>query len=287
LVAACIPQLTSAAPIPAEIKSVVAFVFVAGPKGEAVPHGTGFFVGVKSPSDASRLFVYFVTAKHVLQSLDGKTWRPEVFVRLNTKAGASQVMKLALSPEGKAQNLFVHEDESVDLAVVPALPDNEIFDFKVVPEEMITTTSDFAELGLSEGSEVFFAGLFSPYLGTKKNYPVFRFGRMSLVTDERIKFGRHDAHLYLVEAGSYGGNSGSPVFFYLGSDRKPGMIIAGPPLVKLAGIMSGTFLDKQPISVLETGKIAVSQANMGIAGIVPAFKLREVLFAGELAKRRK
>jgi hypothetical protein len=57
--------------------------------------------------------------------------------------------------------------------------------------------------------------------------------------------------------------------------------------VKLAGIMSGTFLDKQPISVLETGKIAVSQANMGIAGIVPAFKLREVLFAGELAKRRK
>jgi len=54
-----------AAPIPPEIKTVVAFIFIANDDGKPVPNGTGFFVGVKNPSNPDFINVNLVTAKHV------------------------------------------------------------------------------------------------------------------------------------------------------------------------------------------------------------------------------
>ena len=62
----------------------------------------------------------------------------------------------------------------------------------------------------------------------------------ALLTDERINWNNEKAELYLVESASYGGNSGSPVFFFLGPERIPGQFNPGP-LVKLAGVMQGRF----------------------------------------------
>jgi hypothetical protein len=278
---------TMAAPIPPEVKSVVGFLFIPGKQpGELVPYGTGFFVGVKDPKNADRSFVYLVTAKHVLQATDHKSWLPKIFLRLNTRTGGSETIEIPLSFSGVDRTVFLHSDPSVDLATIPGLPDLAKFDYKVLPEEIITTEQDFKSLGITEGSEVFFTGLFSPYLGTRKNYPVVRFGRVSLITDEKIRFADRDAELYLVESGSYGGNSGSPVFFYLGSDRNPGMLVVGPPILRLAGVMSGSFLDLQPVSAVETARVNVAPSNMGIAAVVPAYKLRELLFSADLIKQR-
>jgi hypothetical protein len=290
LLALCAGSIAVAA-IPPEIKNVVAFVFEKDGKGNIVPDGTGFFVGVKDDSKPDSLFEYFVTAKHVLQKEDPeshkKAWLPEVYLRLNRRDGKADMLTLPIVLEGRHKTVLVDEDFSVDLAVIPVSIDAKIYEMQVLPVEMITTRDDFKTIGIQEGSEVFFTGLFTPYVGTKRNYPVFRFGRVALLTDEKISVGPGDEEdLYLVESGSYGGNSGSPVYFYIGMERGNNMIALGPPIIKLAGIMKGTFLDLQPVVTVETKQTPVSQSSMGIAIVVPAYKLHDLLFDDELKKLR-
>ena len=283
------PRLLVGAPVPAEVKTVVAFVFAPGSKpGQVKPWGTSFFVGVKDPKDEKRSYAYLVTAKHVLQNEDRKSWLPKVFLRLNTLKGDAAFVEIPINVSGNNQTVFVHpNDSTADVAVVPFLPDQKRFEFKILPMEFLTSKQDFSDLKIVEGSEVFFTGLFSPHVGTRRNYPVVRFGRVAMITDEKVKFTDYETDLYLVETGSFGGNSGSPVFFYLGSDREAGTLIVGPPVLKLAGVMSGTFLDVQPVRAVETAKIDVAPSSMGIAAVVPAYKLLEILTGPELTTRRE
>ena len=274
-----------AGPIPPEVKSVVVFVFVEK-EGKLVANGTAFFVGVKKSSEPPIFSVYLVTAKHVLYKPDTTEYLDKVFIRINRKDGGCEVGVIPIKVTGDNRTVFLHDDPTVDIAVIPFLPDQARFDFKFLPDEFITTRETYNTLKIREGSEVFFTGLFAPYPGAEKNFPVVRFGRVALVTDEKIEWQGKKMSLYLVEAGSYGGNSGSPVFFYLGSDREPGSLVVGPPILKLAGVMQGTFLDAQEIKVVETQKTLISLSNMGIAAVVPGYKLHELLFSEELKRQR-
>jgi len=275
-----------AAPIPSEIKSVVAFLFITNEKGKLIPNGTGFFVGVNNPSDPNSFSVNLVTAKHVLYKPKTTIFLDKVFVRLNKKEGGSQIDTIPLIAEGSNRNVFTHSDSTVDIVVIPFLPDQEKFDFKFLPSNMITTKDAYKKLKIREGSDVFFTGLFTPYPGAERNYPVVRFGRVALVTDEQIEWQGELMDLYLIEAGSYGGYTGSPVFFYLGSDRNPGRLVVGTPVLKLAGVMKGTFLDARELKFVETRKVPIAFSSMGIAAVVPGFKLHEILFGNELKQKR-
>ncbi len=274
--------------IPEDIKKVVAFVLVQNENGEyIVPWGTAFFVGVKSPKNDNSVFLYLITAKHVLKTEDRKSWLSNICIRLNTIDGGYHKYILPINPAGDQKSVYLHPDNTVDLAVIPIKFESKMLDIVVLPENMITSKEEFINLDIKEGSEIFFTGLFSYYIGTSKNYPIVRFGRVSLITAEKINFiDNAPTTLYLIETGSYGGNSGSPVYFYLGMDRKPGSIIMGPPLIKLAGIMSGTFYDIKKVIAVETAKIPIAQSNMGIAAVVPAYQLYELLFGDELNKIR-
>lgn len=273
-----------ASPVPSEIKSVVCFVFIEK-DGKQIPNGTAFFVMVRDPAKPASASGYLVTARHVLYKPDTTEFLDKVFIRLNKKEGGSEVRVILIKTQGDNQTVFLHSDPSVDLAVIPFLADQNKFDFKFL-ETFITTKEDYAKLKIREGSDVFFTGLFTPFPGAEKNYPVVRFGRVALVTDEKINWEGTMMTLYLIEAGSYGGNSGAPVFFYLGSDREPGSIVVGNPVLKLAGIMQGTFLDAQKIKVIDTRTTPISLSNMGIAAVVPAYKLQELLFSEELRQQR-
>lgn len=278
--------IAMATPIPSEVKSVVAFIFIKNEEGKLIANGTGFFVGVRNPSNPDSFSVYLVTAKHVLYKPNTTDFLDMVFVRLNKKEGGSQIGVIPIIAGGKKRNVFRHSDSSVDIAIIPFLPNQEEFDFKFLPEDMITTKEKFKELKIREGSDVFFTGLFTPYTGSERNYPIVRFGRVALVTDEKIEWQGKLMDLYLIEAGSYGGNSGSPVFFYLGSDREPGSIVIGSPILKLAGVMQGTFLDAHEIKVVETKKVPIAVSSMGIAAVAPGYKLHEILFSDELKEKR-
>ena len=276
-----------AAPIPPNLKKVVTFILIESGHSDLVPIGTGFFVGIRDSTDPGLTWGYFVTARHVLtRPTDGHLW-PEVFLRVNKQAGGIHTGRLALVAEGPDKSVFFHPDSTVDLAVVPIVPDVEQYDFLVIPDSMITSRDKFADLGVVEGADVFFIGLFTLYLGEAQNYPVVRFGRVALATTEKVSWNGLLMDLYLMETFAYGGNSGAPVFFYLGVDRQPGSIFVGTPELYLAGVMMGAFQDVTPVYELEAAGKQVSLSNMGIAAVVPAYKLRELLFGEELSGRRR
>lgn len=259
--------------IPPQVKQVVAFVFVEKPDGTLIANGTAFFVGVPDEQNPERWYVYLVTAKHVLQRMEGGAFFPVVYVRLDKKDGSTETVKLPIVASGDKRTVFVHDDTTVDLAVIPALPDEKVFDFKFLPASLVLEAGALQAHNIAEGTEVFFTGLFTPHVGEQRNYPIVRFGRVALMTPERINWNGVKTELYLVESGSYGGNSGSPVFFYLGADRSPGSITVGPPELYLAGVMKGAFQEGRPIQVVPTSETPVSVANIGIAAVVPAPKL--------------
>ena len=169
-----------------ELKKCVAFVCIKDSKKNIVPIGTGFFIGVKCKPDSTKSYVYLVTAKHVVLDKNGKYYT-EIYLKLNTKAGVSKDEKVSLFIDRK-ENFYINSDKSVDIIVIPALPDPDRFDFKLIPVEMIATKAIMTSDNIREGDDVVFTGLFVNYYGRHKNYPIFRFGKVALLSDERIFF---------------------------------------------------------------------------------------------------
>lgn len=270
-----------------EIKKSVSFIFVPDGDDKLKPNGTGFFVGVKNKEDKNIFNVYFVTAKHVLKDKDGN-YLPEIVLRLNKKDNDSQLIKIDL----KSVQIFEHADKDVDIALFNYLPDQNVFDFKFIPNSLIANKEIIEKNEIAEGDEVFFAGLFTSHIGQKRNQPIIRFGKVALISDEKIEWKEKDKpakfmDLYLLECQSFGGNSGSPVFFQLNPMRKPGQINLGGPVIFLAGLMTGSFLSGNKIQITDTGANLISLQNVGIAAVTPADKLHEILFSKEMIKLRR
>jgi hypothetical protein len=215
-------------------------------------------------------------------------------LNINNKNSGSEFLAANLLTDGLNQNLFVHSDPTVDIAVIPAWPDETKFDFRAVPMDMIKTKEAFKQTTIAPGSDVFFAGLFVPHVGDKVNTPIIRFGRVAMLPDDRIRWQTDPnkapelVELYLLETMSFGGNSGSPVFFSQGADRQPGSIFLGPPEITLAGVMSGSFNEPRPGNFIQTPNavLPVFAQNIGIAAVVPSHLLRDILYSPKLKQLR-
>jgi hypothetical protein len=86
------------------------------------------------------------------------------------------------------------------------------------------------------------------------------------------------AELLLLETQSFGGNSGSPVFVTVGAFDSPEL--------RLIGVMKGTFAEPRPMSVSQNGAAGVAKQNLGIAAVVPAPLLWDILLGEPLTKLR-
>ncbi len=269
-----------------EIKKSVSFIFIKNDQGLWIPNGTGFFVGVKNEQNPLNFNIYFVTAKHVLQDKEGK-YLIEIALRLNTKDGGSQLIPIDL----KNIKISEHKDGDTDIAIFDCLPDQNVFDFKYIPNELIASSEIVEKNEIAEGDDVFFAGLFTSYVGQKRNQPIIRFGKVSLMPDEKIEWKEKNKpvkllDLYLLECQSFGGNSGSPVFFQLNPMRKPGQLSLGGPIIFLAGLMTGSFINGNEVQITDSVTKMISLQNIGIAAVTPAYKLHEILFSEEMVKLR-
>lgn len=273
----------AAVTIPPEAKEIVTFIFVRNATGQLQPNGTAFFVGVKAEQNPDQVYGYLVTAKHVIRDKAGRYF-PEIFIRLNRRSGDAEIRQIPLTGKDSIP-IHTHHDPDVDLAVLPLLPDPQAFDFKLLPAEMVTTPEIFKQANIRDGDDVFFTGLFWHFLGAQRNYPIVRFGRVAMVTHEKVPWTGKMLDLYLVEAQAFGGNSGAPVFFYLGGGREAGTLTLGRRLL-LAGVVKGSFLEAHEIKVIEREKALVGTQNAGITAVVPAHKLHEILFSRELRAAR-
>jgi hypothetical protein len=257
-----------------EIKKSVSFIYSYDEKQNPVPIGTGFFVGVKM-HNTDQFHVYFVTAKHVVQDKQ-KKYLSKIFLRLNQLNGDAGLIPL------NDLTFIEHDDNDVDLAIFNYLPDQKKYDFRFVQDELIASKDVIEKHKIAEGDEVFFAGLFTSHIGQKRNQPITRFGKVALMSEEKIEWREPEypaklMDLYLLECQSFGGNSGSPVFFHLDPLRNLQELNDGRSKTFLAGIMTGSFLQGSQIQILQTSPNLISLQNLGIAAVTPAYKLHEIL----------
>jgi hypothetical protein len=249
------------------------------------PEGTGFFVVVPSKVIPSNGFHYFVTAKHVFTPLIER----RLALTVNKKGGGITRLQIG--------NLwYVHEDESVDIAITPFNINSEM-DIVSTPIDMFLSRAVMEYRQVGVGDEVYIPGLFTLYNpgeDPKRNIPLMRHGNIAMLPDHPIQTGSGFAEVYLIEARSIGGISGSPVFArqtlnISGRDKegKEQMLHGLSNEFYLLGLMHGHWdVDERDINSPKP-KLPQSGVNMGIGIVVPAHKILEVLNDTELVRQRE
>jgi len=147
------------------------------------------------------------------------------------------------------------------------------------------------------GDDVFFAGLFSQFYGRRRSQPIVRFGQIALMPDEQISVcmdpgdstNRTLIDAYLVEARSWGGQSGSPAFqFATFGKNNPNYLNQKAPWqrshdVRVLGLVHGHYDIPQAIESYDE-KVDI---NAGIAIVVPAQAIIDLLDLEELVDERE
>jgi hypothetical protein len=232
--------------------------------------GSAFSVAVPSLYDPKQQFFYFVTALHLLRDVQ----QDQVRIVINKKGGGREVIK--------PTDWWRHPtDDSADVAVTPYnLPAS--FDVKQIITDSFLTTKIMESKKMGIGDDVFAPGLFEFVPGSgKRNLPLLRHGNVAMLPEEPIQVGTGFSQMYLVEARSFGGLSGSPVFAretvslnIILPDGSKSLLVANGSAFHLLGMVWGHW-DQDSRGV-----------NMGIAAVTPATKILETLFHPELMRIR-
>jgi hypothetical protein len=138
---------------------------------------------------------------------------------------------------------------------------------------------------------VFYSALFTNYYGKENNHPILRFGKVSLLTNEKIEINQINepeklAQLFLFEIQSYPGNSGAPVFFQIPRITKDKKLYFSNPEIHLVGVMKGHYNDIRMRKVVDIKDPFLQQLNNGIAMVTPSYFLREIIYSEKVSTER-
>lgn len=215
---------------------------------------------------------YLVTAKHVLQDINDKTNGGGMSIRYNPVA----------SGEADWQDVCIqrwepHPDKNIDIAYLQYAM---FGDHGCWPMDSFVTDKsakeDFKDVDL--GDEVFFPGWFWP-IRTTRNVPIVRFGNIAALPGEPVDTKNATMPVYLVEARSIGGMSGSPVYIDVLRNRiakeiPGGTMRVGPSRFRLLGLVNGHFKGTEkelsPDDVKKIDPQELDRLNMGIAFVTPS-----------------
>jgi hypothetical protein len=241
--------------------------------------GTGFLIEVGAGqtrlAELSRsTTLYFVTNRHVVAPDRGT---PALVVRMNTQEGAT-----AIIPTSPAGWIYGPKD---DVAIYPIGGlDARQYKFGAVPASTFLMRNDFYSIWAGPGDEVFFVGRFVRHEGVQRNTPTVRFGNISMMPFEPVDTASGPQEAYLVEARSWAGYSGSPVFTYspeiqVEVDQRLDYSDAtaewsGVTEIHLLGVDCGHF---------NTGY----GDNSGMMVVVPAWAIWELLMRDEVREDRE
>ena len=257
-------------------------VFFGGPDpktGNIKLGGTGFLVVHKEDGHG---FGYLVTARHVAKRVQPYG---DVVVRVNKKG--EDAVNFTVDDIYWAY----HSDETVDVAVTPCTINPAEFDVGYYNLADLVRPSA-APYRVQCGDPICIVGLFHWHSGSGRNTPIVHSGNIALLPDPREKIPIKDrtgqqlqkVEAYLVEAQTFEGLSGAPVFQRemvamrnLYPDHN-----GGPPIVatgaQLLGVYAGAWEGEPSVPLASDrnwGPDKRIPAGMGI--VVPGERILEVV----------
>jgi hypothetical protein len=276
--------------VPDEVRKCVAFLaYQSGQEMRLA--GTVFFVGKQIP-DTTYSFAYAVTAKHIIDRIKTQTTDQHIYLRLNYHDSGAKLAHTNIDDWH-----FHPTNASVDVAVLPISLGKDL-DHLLYPIESLATEAIIERERIGIGEEVFLTGLFVHHRGIKRNIPIIRVGNIAAMPEEPVNTRWCPAGIeaYLIEARSIGGLSGSPVFAHLGIVRhvegQPRFATSPEGIFYLLGLMHGHW--DMPIPDVDASvdrnaldEISVKSVNMGIAIVIPAKKILEVINQPKLEEMEK
>jgi hypothetical protein len=250
--------------------------------------GTGFFVTYHHPADSESMrFVWFVTAKHLVEEIE------------------KQGRKLGVLVAGKDKNpprflplprWYYHPtDSTTDVAMTLVVGYDSRDSLVSASTKVLLTSVSIEQQNIGIGDEVFMPGLFTFVEGTKKQSPIMRYGNLAMLPDEQIDTDRGFMDAYLIEARSIGGLSGSPVYVrktlrlpYPSPDEEGRVqYLHGPGGFFLLGLAHGHWdIKESQLNSYSYEHDHKRGVNMGICIVVPAYKILDILQHEYAAIRR-
>jgi hypothetical protein len=270
-------------------KTVVFFGAPSPPDGIVEYGGTGFLV---AHEEGGCWFNYLVTARHVAEQI-----RPDngIVTRINTKDSKAVSVEVDIEIGWR-----FHPDDSVDLAVSHINLSQDEFDVSFYGlADMVRPNS--GPYRVRCGDPIAIVGLFRLHPGTERNTPVVHSGNIALLSDPKEKIEISNkvtgekklVEAYLVEAQTFEGLSGAPVFQsemiklkgYPDINGGGPMVLAG---VQLLGVYQGAWdLEASDLVVKDRQWKGNRRVPVGMGVVVPAERLLElVMNDNELKKHR-
>lgn len=268
--------------------------------------GSGFLVHVPFRSTENMQQTYVVTNRHVVYGT------PTPVIRLNRIDGS-----VAGFVTDQA-DWNVHPDGD-DLAVLPIPMNPKEFRRMSIGPDRFVTQHLIVDEDIGIGDDTIMVGRFIGHDGRQRNTPSVRFGNIAMMPHEKIKTTTgFDQESFLVEQRSMPGYSGSAVYIYSPyamqdmSTRRGGRSMAplsnynlfGPEAQQHINLMDLKMTPKGPyllgIDFCHLNKnVRIRDAadrphpedwfvreNTGMAGVVPAWKIAEVLYNEPLTTAR-
>ena len=261
--------------VPDEYLECIVYLYPSIPAADAGEKvgGTGFIVAVESETDLGAAYFYVVTNKHVIEG--GNTT-----VRFNTTSQTHEAF------EYDERNWFASKDADLAIYLLPNLNPKHIW-LRPITVHQFVTREIIKKLDIGIGDDVFFAGRFINAEGKDKNRPSLRFGTIAQVSTDVID----GEESLLVEARSIPGYSGSPVFVYwLAGSPRSVMLHAiaerglGPFLLGIDWSHINDYVDAKDD---KGNKLSFKiRSNSGMMGVVPIWKLEELLSRPDVKKQR-
>jgi hypothetical protein len=272
------------------LKSVGFLAEVAGSESSAVNLGvvaTGFFVSIPaSDPTVGGVFLCFVTAKHVAAFLKD---RPFAII-VNKRGGGIMTVPVDVIDN----KWWLHPtDKTADVALIPLNPHPDM-DIAPIWLQNFLPRKDFETRKIGIGDEVFITGLFTYAPGRTRNMPIVRHGNIAMIPEEQIQTELGFADVYLIEARSIGGLSGSPVLVRetvgLAGQRedRSRLQMMGLGDTYLLGLMHGHWdIREAQINEAQFSHDPRRGVNLGIGIVVPSDKIIDILERPELKAKRE
>jgi predicted DNA-binding ArsR family transcriptional regulator len=239
-------------------KKTVVFLGNIYEHGEVVPNATGFLVEIKG-------LLHLVTAKHVIYDyITNNLTDAETYAFVNTTANSIRAVRISEMKRMLNCDWIFHQNNNIDVAIIPfnsAAAD----DLAHVPQNIFLSFEEIFEL-----QDIFFIS-YQPGIQIRiqnRISPIIRTGSVSVMNDNST---------FYIDAASFPGNSGSPVFtrpstMYGQTNTQP---MGGGYLIGVIG--SYLFYEDVAIS-LQTGQERVKfQENTGLSKVWSTFFINQTI----------